>query len=56
MTTHFISAEINVQENPLTLKKEIEKQLEKEGKPLRWAITAIDQETETAHVEAVVTK
>lgn len=56
MTTHFISAEIDLQENPLQLQKEIEAELEKHGKPLRWAITKVDQEKETVQVEAIVTK
>lgn len=56
MTSHFISAEINLQENLLKLKQEIEKQLTKEGKPLRWAITEVNQETNQAKIEAIVTK
>lgn len=56
MTTHFISAEIDLQDNPLQLQKEIEAELEKHGKPLRWAITKVDQENETVQVEAIVTK
>ncbi len=55
MTTHFITAEINLQENPLELQQEIETQLEQEGKPLRWAITEVDQEKEKVIVEAIVT-
>lgn len=56
MTTHFITAEIDLQENPLKLKQEIEKQLNQEGKPLRWAITEVNSESNQAKVEAVVTK
>ena len=56
MTTHFITAEINLQETPLQLQKEIESQLEKEGKPLRWAVTQVNKEKQTATVEAIVTK
>ncbi|WP_319421798.1 hypothetical protein [Pleurocapsa sp. FMAR1] len=56
MTTHFITAEINLQETPLQLHKEIESQLEKEGKPLRWAVTQVNKEKQTATVEAIVTK
>ena len=55
MTTHFITAEIDLQENPLQLKQEIEAQLEKKGEPLRWAITEVDQEQEKVIVEAIVT-
>ena len=56
MTTHFITAEINLQETPLQLQQEIESQLEKEGKPLRWAVTQVNKEKQTATVEAIVTK
>ena len=56
MTTHFITAEIDLQESPLKLNQEIESQLEQEGEPLRWAVTQIDKEKQTATVEAIVTK
>ncbi len=56
MTTHFITAEINLQETPLQLQQEIESQLEKEGKPLRWAVTQVNKEKQTATLEAIVTK
>ena len=55
MTTHFITAEIDLQENPLQLQQAIEAELEKRGEPLRWAVTAVDEATQTAQVEAVVT-
>lgn len=55
MTTHFITAEINLQENPVQLQKEIEAELAKRGEPLRWAITSVDKGKEKAQVEAIVT-
>lgn len=55
MTTHFISAEIDLQENPLQLQQAIEAELEKRGEPLRWAVTAVDEANQKAQVEAVVT-
>ena len=55
MTTHFITAEINLQENPLQLQQEIETELKKRGEPLRWAVTAVDEEKQKVQVEAVVT-
>lgn len=55
MTTHFITAEINLQENPAQLQQEIEAELRKRGEPLRWAITSIDLVQQTAQVEAIVT-
>jgi hypothetical protein len=55
MTTHFITAEIDLQENPAQLQQEIEAELNKRGKPLRWAITNVDVEQQKAQVEAIVT-
>jgi hypothetical protein len=56
MTTHFITAEIDLQENPVKLNEEIQARLEQSGKPLRWAVTKVDREHQTATVEAIVTK
>ncbi len=56
MTTHFITAEIDLSENPVKVKQEIEKELNKEGKPLRWAITEVNEVDNKAKVEAIVTK
>jgi hypothetical protein len=56
MTTHFISAEIDLQQTPTELQKVIETELKKQGEPLRWAITSVDTEQQKAKVEAVVTK
>lgn len=55
MTTHFITAEIDLQDNPIKLQKAIEEELQKRGEPLRWAITRIDNEKQQAQVEAIVT-
>ncbi len=56
MTTHFIEAEIDLQQTSLTVTQAVEEALEEEGKPLRWAITKVDQDKQTAQVEAIVTK
>lgn len=56
MTTHFITAEINLQETPTELQKAIEAELKKQGEPLRWGITSVDVSQQKATVEAVVTK
>lgn len=56
MTTHFITAEIDLQETPIKLQQAIETELQKQGEPLRWAITQVDIDKQTAHVEAIVTK
>jgi hypothetical protein len=39
-----------------TLDREIETTLQKWGEPLRWAITAVDRETNIAQIEAIVIK
>ncbi|MCC5627955.1 hypothetical protein [Nostoc sphaeroides] len=56
MTTHFITAEIDLQETPAELLEVIETELKKQGEPLRWAITSVDADEQKATVEAVVTK
>ncbi|MBD1933607.1 MULTISPECIES: hypothetical protein [Cyanophyceae] len=55
MTTHFITAEIDLQESPVQLNQAIEVELQKRGEPLRWAVTSVDIEKQKAHVEAIVT-
>jgi hypothetical protein len=54
MTTHFITAEIDLQATPNQLHQEIEAELEKRGEPLRWAVTAVDEAQQKVTVEAVV--
>jgi hypothetical protein len=55
MTTHFIEAEINLEESPVALQHAIEVELAKRGEPLRWAVTQFNSDTQTVQVEAVVT-
>ncbi|MBW4648254.1 MAG: hypothetical protein KME06_06085 [Kastovskya adunca ATA6-11-RM4] len=55
MTTHFITAEIDLQETPTQLQEAIEAELKAPGEPLRWAITNVDVEQQKASVEAIVT-
>lgn len=55
MTTHFITAEIDLAESPAKLHQEIENHLKKQGEPLRWAVTAVDEKQQKARVEAIVT-
>lgn len=55
MTTHFITAEVALQETPNELEKAIKAELQKQGEPLRWAITAVNEAEQVATVEAVVT-
>jgi len=56
MTTHFIEAELDLSEQPVTLQKEIETELAKRGKPLRWAITKVDANQKKVQIEAIVTQ
>ncbi len=56
MITHFITTEIDLQETPIELQKVIETELNKQGEPLRWAITSVDVAKHSCTVEAVVTK
>ncbi|MBD2563998.1 MULTISPECIES: hypothetical protein [Nostoc] len=55
MTTHFITAEIDLQETPAELLEVIETELKKQGEPLRWAVTSVDVDEQKATVEAFVT-
>jgi hypothetical protein len=55
MTTHFITAEIDLNESTEDLTQAVETELQKRGEPLRWAITQVDEAEKTAQVEAVVT-
>ncbi|MGB3239605.1 MAG: hypothetical protein WBB29_15010 [Geitlerinemataceae cyanobacterium] len=55
MTTHFITAEIDLQESPQKLQQAVVAELEKQGEPLRWAVTQVDEDQQKARVEAVVT-
>jgi hypothetical protein len=64
MTTHFITAEIEINENQDAIAKNVEQELAKHGDPLRWAIASVESKvdattnakTKTAHIEAVVTR
>ncbi|MBG0742126.1 MAG: hypothetical protein IV298_01330 [Cylindrospermopsis raciborskii KL1] len=56
MTTHFITAEIDLQETPAELQQTIEAEIKKQGQPLRWAVTSVDTTRAKATVEAVVTR
>lgn len=56
MTTHFITAEIDLQESPAEMQRAIEAELQKRGEPLRWAVTEVDPDRQKAVVEAIVTQ
>ena len=56
MTTHFIEAEIDLQETPAKLNQEIKEELSKRGDVVRWAVTKVNEQEKKAHVEAIVTQ
>jgi hypothetical protein len=56
MTTHFITAEIDLNTAKSDLVQAIETEISKQGDPLRWAIASVDREKQIARVEAVVTQ
>jgi len=68
MTTHFITAEVEINANQEAIAQNLEQAIEQtlaaEGEPLRWAITAISEQVDDvtaevkkiAQVEAVVTR
>lgn len=55
MTTHFISAEIDLEDSTQELQQAIQTELQKRGKPLRWAVTNVDQDRGKVQLEAIVT-
>jgi hypothetical protein len=55
MTTHFITAEIDLNDATIPLQQAINEELSKQGEPLRWAITEVNTVTQTAQIEAIVT-
>lgn len=55
MNTYFTTLEIDLQETPAKLHSKIEAELQKQGEPLRWAITNINIERQQVTIEAVVT-
>ena len=55
MLTQFISLTVSLQPTPAAMERAIAQALQSYGEPLRWAITAVDADTQTVAVEAVVT-
>ena len=54
MTTHFISAEVDLPNTAEELNSAIKIELEKHGEPLRWAVTEVDVDRQKAVVEGYV--
>jgi hypothetical protein len=55
MKTHFVTLEINLKASSIALQHAIELELQKQGEPLRWAVTEVDTKAQKAFVEAIVT-
>lgn len=53
--TQFITTTIALPSSPIALRQAIEAELEKIGKPLRWAITEVHPDRKTVTLEAIVT-
>ena len=53
--TQFITTTIALPTSPIALRQAIETELEKIGKPLRWAITEVNLDRKTVTIEAIVT-
>ncbi len=53
--TQFITTTIALPTSPIALRQAIETELEKIGKPLRWAITEVNLDRKTVTLEAIVT-
>lgn len=56
MVTHLVTAEVPLQDSPAAMQQAIEATLVQQGTPLRWAVTAVDVDRQTALVEAIVTQ
>ncbi|MGF1498267.1 MAG: hypothetical protein ACFB8W_15805 [Elainellaceae cyanobacterium] len=54
VSLQFVTAEVPLQTSPTELRQAIESRLMAIGEPLRWAITGVDGDRQTAQVEAVV--
>lgn len=55
MKTSLVTIQVPLQSSTVDLRAAIETALSQYGEPLRWAITAIEHQTQLVQVEAVVT-
>lgn len=56
MKTEFITLALSLAEVEGNWPETIENRLHVHGKPLRWAVTRIDQTSQTVTIEAVITQ
>ncbi len=55
MNTHFVTTEVDLQATLAEMQLAIESTLRTHGEPLRWAVTSVNTENQTAQIEAIVT-
>ncbi len=55
MLLQFVTIEIERPASPQALHRAVEQALERQGEPLRWAITKVNPATNRLWIEAVVT-
>jgi len=55
MTTKFLILKLNLADIQGNLRQAVEDYLSRQGQPLRWAITHVNEFSQTVTVEAVVT-
>jgi hypothetical protein len=56
MTMHWIEVDMELRDSPAEMQRFIEAELQRWGEPLRWAVTDVDVDRQTIHVEAIVTQ
>ena len=54
MITQFVTLEIPLQADLAELRRSILSALQRQGEPLRWAITGVEPDRQVAQIEAVV--
>ncbi len=54
MNTRFVTTEVDLQATPAETQLAIESTLRTHGEPLRWAVTSVNTDNQTAQIEAIV--
>jgi hypothetical protein len=55
MKTQFVDLDMAYSPPAQNLPHQVEKALQQWGEPLRWAITRVDTDQQTVHIEAIIT-
>ena len=56
MTMHWIEVDMELRDSPTEMQRFIEAELQRWGAPLRSAVTDVNVDRQTIHVEAIVTQ